>query len=430
MLASLQRITYPNYEIIIVDNASNTEELISITTRFSNTHLIRSTDNLGFAGGNNLGIAAAHGKYILFLNNDTEVLPGILEPLVDLFESTSNVDEGQYNTSTTTGLVHGAAMMVPMQVIREVGLMPEVYFLYYEELDWCEMIKRAGYSCYYVADSTVYHKESASVGQGSVMRTYYMYRNRLLYIRRNLNGIRFWSGAFFFLFIAIPKQGLVFASRLKYNYLQALWRGIFLLLNVLYLLFFAVAGHLKTARWPVTNATADFQRMCVLIPAYHADEVILETAPAAQQHSYLGQSQVYVIADGLKSGSVEKLRSQGIKVIEVQFEKSTKGKALLAALKAIPTDLYDVAVVLDVDNIMASNFLDKVNSAFAVGYRVVQGHRTAKNLDSAFAVLDACNEEINNHIFRQGHASLGMSAALIGSGMAFEYKYFQELLQD
>jgi GT2 family glycosyltransferase len=265
MLVSLQGITYPNYEVIIVDNDSSTDELLPIVAQFSNVRLIRSRENLGFAGGNNLGIAAANGKYALFLNNDTEVAPDFLEPLIDLFESTPDAgiaspkllfygtdniiqyagcsginpwtgrsvtyglmekDEGQHDTSINTALVHGAAMMVPMQLIREIGLMPELYFLYYEELDWCEMIKRAGYSGYYVANSTVYHKESASVGQGSVMRTYYMYRNRLLYIRRNLQGIQFWSGMLFFLFVAVPKQGLVFAARFKYSYINALWRGL------------------------------------------------------------------------------------------------------------------------------------------------------------------------------------------------------------
>jgi cellulose synthase/poly-beta-1,6-N-acetylglucosamine synthase-like glycosyltransferase len=206
--------------------------------------------------------------------------------------------------------------------------------------------------------------------------------------------------------------------------------GFFLLLNTLYLLFFALAGHWKSIPQIAVDTTVDFRRMCVFIPAYRADEVILETAPAAQQHAYQGQLQVYVIADGLRPATIQALRTQGIEAIEVQFEKSTKGKALLAALQVVPASLYDIAVILDVDNVMADNFLTEVNAAFTTGYRVIQGHRTAKNLDSPFAVLDACNEEINNHIFRQGHASLGMSAALIGSGMAFEYSYFKKLLQD
>lgn len=201
------------------------------------------------------------------------------------------------------------------------------------------------------------------------------------------------------------------------------------MLNVLYLLLFAIAGHCKQSILPKAPEGSS-RSMCILIPAYHSDEVILETAPVAKRQAYPGCVDVYVIADGLQSTTVQALRNQGIGVIEVVFEKSTKGKALLAALQALPTDAYDVAVVLDVDNVMGNDFLNQVNDAFAAGYRVVQGHRTAKNLDSAFAVLDACNEEINNHIFRQGHASLGMSAALIGSGMAFDYLYFKQLMQD
>jgi cellulose synthase/poly-beta-1,6-N-acetylglucosamine synthase-like glycosyltransferase len=205
--------------------------------------------------------------------------------------------------------------------------------------------------------------------------------------------------------------------------------GLFLMLNVLYLLLFAVAGHRKQSALPNASQQTALRRMCVLIPAYHADAVILETAPAALREGYPGQLHVHVIADGLQLDTVQALRNQNIGVTEVAFEKSTKGKALLVALQTLQADLYDVAVVLDIDNVMASGFLSQVNAAFSAGYRVVQGHRTAKNLDSPFAVLDACNEEINNHIFRQGHASLGMSAALIGSGMAFEFAYLKQLMQ-
>lgn len=205
--------------------------------------------------------------------------------------------------------------------------------------------------------------------------------------------------------------------------------GGYLLFNVVYLLFFSLAGHRRQAVLP--NAVASpLRRMCVLMPAYHADAVIQETGPAAVRHRYNGPADVHVIADGLQPATVQELRQRGAGVVEVVFEKSTKGKALLAALNSLPPQTYDVAVILDVDNEMAPGFLEQVNAAFASGYRVVQGHRTAKNLDSPFAVLDACNEEINNHIFRQGHASLGMSSALIGSGMAFEFDYLHRLLQD
>lgn len=265
MLASLRQITYPNYEVIVVDNASPTEDPAPIEERFPEVRLIRSTENLGFAGGNNLGIRVAQGAFCLFLNNDTEVVPHLLEPLVAAFErdprvgvispkiifyGTNNLiqyagshginpwtgrghgigylepDTGQHDTSQPTPLIHGAAMMVPTRIIRQAGLMPELYFLYYEELDWCEMIKRLGYLSYYEAGATVYHKESASVGQGSVLRTYYLNRNRLLFIRRNSQGWRFWSGCLFFLAAAVPKNSLVLAARRQWPHLRALWRGL------------------------------------------------------------------------------------------------------------------------------------------------------------------------------------------------------------
>lgn len=211
----------------------------------------------------------------------------------------------------------------------------------------------------------------------------------------------------------------------------ALWVvGGYLFLNVLYLLLFAVAGHRRTAALPAAAPDVPPLRMCVLLPAYQADGIVLETAPAAARHAYEGVADVHVIADGLLPATVESLRAQDVGVVVVTFAKSTKGKALLAALTTLPVGRYDVAVVLDVDNVMAPGFLSQVNQAFAAGYRAVQGHRTAKNMDSAFAVLDACSEEINNHLFRQGHFALGMSAGLIGSGMAFDYELLRRHLQD
>lgn len=266
MLASLRQLTYPNYEVIVVDNASPTEDPVQIEQEFPEVQLIRSKENLGFAGGNNLGIRVAKGKYCLFLNNDTEVVPHLLEPIVGVLERDARVgivspkiifygtdeliqyagcdggispwtgrshvtghlepDAGQHDISHPTALIHGAAMMVPTKVIREAGLMPELYFLYYEELDWCEMIKRQGYQNYYEAGAKIYHKESVSVGQGSVLRTYYMNRNRLLFIRRNSRSWQRWSGCLFFLLIAVPKNTLRFALRGEWPHLRALWRGL------------------------------------------------------------------------------------------------------------------------------------------------------------------------------------------------------------
>ncbi|KEO75147.1 hypothetical protein EL17_05620 [Anditalea andensis] len=202
--------------------------------------------------------------------------------------------------------------------------------------------------------------------------------------------------------------------------------GIYLLANVLYLLYFAIAGFFKI-KLPYAP-TQNHRRICVLIPAYKEDAVIIESALDAKLHQYEGEFDVCVIADKLMPSTIETLSLHNVKVIEVRFEKSTKGKALSTALSALPLDAYDLAVVLDADNIMGPAFLEKVNSAFEAGYKVIQGHRTAKNQDTPFALLDACNEEINNHLFRRGHQRSGLSAALIGSGMAFDYHYLIKLL--
>ncbi len=265
MLESLRKVTYPAVEVFIVDNASPLEDSSVIKERFPEVNLIKSPVNLGFAGGNNLAVKQAKGKYVLFLNNDTEVEPGFLEPLVELFERNNNAgvaspkiiyyntdnliqyagctgispwtgrgsaigskqkDSGQYNDLRVTDLANGAAMMVPMEVIRLTGLMPEQYFLYYEEHDWCEMIKRAGFTCHYVGTSTIYHKESVSVGKGSVLKTYYLNRNRLLYMRRNLEGWQQLVSILFFVLVAIPKNSLVFGLHRQWQHLKALWRGL------------------------------------------------------------------------------------------------------------------------------------------------------------------------------------------------------------
>ncbi len=202
--------------------------------------------------------------------------------------------------------------------------------------------------------------------------------------------------------------------------------GAYLLFNCCYLLFFSLVSHKKAK--PLQELLPLDRRFCVLIPTYRENEVILETSKAAINHAYSGDFDVFVVADGLNPETIQELKTTGVGVLEVFFEKSTKGKALAAALEALPEDAYDVVAILDVDNIMGQGFLQEVNRAFSAGYKVVQAHRTAKNIDSSFALLDACNEEINNSIYRKGHYAIGMSSALIGSGMAFDFLYLKKLL--
>lgn len=203
----------------------------------------------------------------------------------------------------------------------------------------------------------------------------------------------------------------------------------FLTIQVAYLLFFALAG--KIIQATVLPKATSLRRMRLFIPGYKEDAVIISTAKNAIAQNYPGNLfEVVIIADSFSEATLATLRSLPIKVVEVHFEKSTKGKALQKAIEATSHDPVDIVVILDADNHMAPGFLHMVNNAFEQGYKVVQGHRTAKNFQTSFAFLDACTEEINNHIFRRGHVAVGLPSALIGSGMAFNWQYFISLLQD
>ena len=198
-------------------------------------------------------------------------------------------------------------------------------------------------------------------------------------------------------------------------------------MSSLYVLIFSMGAHFYRKRRAKTSLR--YSKMAVFIPAYKEDEVIEDVARAALKQNYPTQCfDVIVIADSLKKQTKNGLKQLPVKVIEVSFENSTKAKALNTAMAQIK-DIYDYAVILDADNIMEYQFLKKLNIAFKFGFRVVQGHRKAKNLNTSFAILDAASEEINNHIFRKGHVALGLSAGLIGSGMAFEYNLFKAIMK-
>lgn len=201
----------------------------------------------------------------------------------------------------------------------------------------------------------------------------------------------------------------------------------YLAVSVVYVFMFSVAG--RVGRLKKVASTYTFRKFAVLIPSYKEDEVIIESARQALNQSYpKDKYDVVVIADSLKPESIQVLRSLPIKVVEVSFEVSTKAKSLNKALEILPQE-YDYALILDADNIMEKDFLEKINASFVqTGVTVIQGHRVAKNINTNFAVLDAISEEINNHIFRKGHRILGLSSALIGSGMAFEYNYFKKVM--
>lgn len=263
MLNTLKAISYPNIEVFVVDNAS-TQPYCEITEKHPWIKFIRSEENLGFAGGNNLALKEAKGKYCLLINNDTEVPENFLEPLVEKLEMDENCgcvspklifhhtpdtmqyagsygfniytgrafargskekDKGQYNSVEPTEMAHGAAMMFRTSFLKEIGLMAELYFLYYEEMDYCQRIKNAGYTIWYVGTSTVYHKESMSTGKNSPLKTYYLNRNRLIFIKRNFKAPAKYISTLFYFFIAIPKNLVTLVLRREWKLASALWRA-------------------------------------------------------------------------------------------------------------------------------------------------------------------------------------------------------------
>ncbi len=195
----------------------------------------------------------------------------------------------------------------------------------------------------------------------------------------------------------------------------------------IYLFLFAFSGLFPLKR--KDHNPAKKRKILVLIPGYREDEVIIDVAKEALKQDYGTENyDVVIIADGFKRETIAKLKTLHVRVIEVRLKFSTKSRALNAALSQTE-DIYDVVVVLDADNIMARDFLSRINTAFCDGYLAVQGHRVAKNLDTPFAILDAVSEEMNNHIFRKGHRVLRLSSALIGSAMAFDYRYFKKMMK-
>ena len=194
----------------------------------------------------------------------------------------------------------------------------------------------------------------------------------------------------------------------------------------IYIFIFGLAG--RFTREQKTSKNLTHRKVAVLIPGYKEDAVILDVARENLNQDYPpDRYEVVIIADSFQYQTIKKIKQLPVTLIEVSFQISTKSKALNRAMEVLAGN-YDIALVLDADNIMKKDFISKINQAFAEGFTVVQGHRIAKNMNTSFAILDALSEEVNNHIYRKGHRNLGFSSALIGSGMAFDYSFFKNTM--
>lgn len=265
-LESTKKLTYPNYEVIIIDNASKIDPTAQIEEgKYPNTRVLVSDVNLGFTGGNNLGMREAKGDFVFIVNNDTEVTPNLLEELLAPFSMSDRVgvvspkikffhhpeviqyagfkpinpytgrtgavgsreeDQGQHDQLSETYGAHGAAMMVKKDVIEEVGMFADNFFIYYEEWDWSARIRRAGYKIYYQPKAVIYHKESITMGKESAIKAYYHTRNRILYMRRNSKKFQLFVFAVFFTMMVAPKAVLKYLRNAQFEHLKAFTRGV------------------------------------------------------------------------------------------------------------------------------------------------------------------------------------------------------------
>lgn len=248
-----------------MDNNSKEDGTEAFKAACEGVTVLRLDQNLGFAGGNNAGIRIATGDYFFLVNNDTEVTPGLIEGLLEIFATHPDAgivcpkfhyffhkgtieyagfepmniftgrngmvgsreeDKGQYNEIKETPYAHGGAMLVPRKVLEEVGGMYEPFFLYYEELDWSERIRRAGYKIYYQPASLIYHKESMSTGKSSPLKTFYLTRNRILFMRRNIAWPGLMVFTLWFTFFTIPKNTFSYLVKGQRDHLRSFWKAV------------------------------------------------------------------------------------------------------------------------------------------------------------------------------------------------------------
>lgn len=258
LLNSIRELSYPNIETIIIDNDQSGDDTALYSKHLEGVRVINSKTNLGFAGANNVGIEASKGDYIFLLNNDTEISDGTIEQLLWCFDSPSvgavspvlryhshpemiqyagfteinpltgrniTINEAQSTEVSKTPYFHGAAVMIPKWVIEQCGLMPEDYFLYYEELDWSRIFREKGFEIKVCHTTSILHKESITTGKNSPLKTYYQTRNRLFFMNKHLRPFKKLVFNLFFHMVSLPVNTLRYAINGQKAHLKALFRA-------------------------------------------------------------------------------------------------------------------------------------------------------------------------------------------------------------
>ena len=200
---------------------------------------------------------------------------------------------------------------------------------------------------------------------------------------------------------------------------------IILSLCVLYLLTYAILS--KFYKEPVLLQKAISNKIAIIFPAYKEDSVIIKSITEFLKQDYPKELyDIYVVSDNMTAETNASLLQLPIQLLEVDFENSSKAKALNFAMQHIDSNQYSIIVIMDADNRTLPPFLSQINNAFNNNIKALQARRTTDENLSDIALLDCISEEINNGIFRKGHNAINISAALSGSGMAFNAKWFKE----
>jgi len=272
-LTSLRDCTYSSFEVIVVDNGSNDRSGDQLKQDYPEVTLLKNSENLGFTGGNNRGIEYAlesQKELIMLLNNDTIVTPGFMDPLIDTLRTDSGIgaiqpkimfnqerdiiwnagseysklwsltktkgigekDLGQFDKEGKIPWVTGCCFLVRSDVVREVGILDDRFFIYYEDTDWSFRIAKAGYDLWYSPDSKIYHevgksndnRDSFGEGNLSPFSHYVTIRNHIFIIRKYTKGISLMT-SYLYQIYKLGGYTLYFLFKKRFRKLSASWRG-------------------------------------------------------------------------------------------------------------------------------------------------------------------------------------------------------------
>lgn len=261
---SLEKTLYSDYKIIIVDNNSEDNSVPAIKEAFPQHTLLVSEENLGYASGNNIGIKYSlmqGAEYVCILNNDVIVEKDFLNSMIELFQSDDNIgmvgpcicEYSQRNTIQAMGAhinlyrglamglfkgakydtvgknklevdyLGGACFVIKVEVFNNIGLIPEIYFLFYEETEFCLKAKQFGYKLICLPESRVYHKGSATISKYSGLSYYFLNRNRIVFMRRNAD---IFHKIIFALYITVETIGRIIIRKESFRLFKYYFQGL------------------------------------------------------------------------------------------------------------------------------------------------------------------------------------------------------------